>query len=273
MPFTLAHPAAAIPLRRILGSYAVPSALVIGTVTPDLPYFLMLPISRAASHSPGALFWFCVPMGFVVYVVFHAFLKRPLVSLLPSYLRRRVAPLADPPGRIPTTPWAGILVSLLAGATTHLLWDAFTHSGVPAVRGLGVLVRPLFPTRGPHAFGENALQLLSSALGFLLLAVFSLRWLRSAAPSSSDFALRTSPRVRTGLFSLFVLAWAFLALVSATPLLRYGLTPRALEDFLARALVLGSSASALLLVLFGLFWNLIQADRRFRVSRSAVEER
>jgi len=258
MPFTLAHPAAAIPLRRVLGSYAVPSALVIGTLTPDLPYFFRLPIPRALSHSPTALFWFCLPMGCAVYLAFHAVLKRPLVSLLPAYLRCRVAPLAHHSGLLPKAPWAGILLSLLAGATTHLLWDGATHSAVPAVRGLGVLAEPLFPGRGRHVFEENALQVLSTALGFLLLLAFSLRWLRRAVPSPSDFDVATSPRVRAGVLALLLIAWGVLALPSATPLLRQGLTPRALEDFLARALVLGSSATASALILFGVLWHLVK---------------
>ncbi|MEI5672079.1 MULTISPECIES: DUF4184 family protein [unclassified Nocardioides] len=37
MPFTLVHPAAVLPLVR---TPLVPSALVLGSVAPDLPYFV-----------------------------------------------------------------------------------------------------------------------------------------------------------------------------------------------------------------------------------------
>src|SRR6201981_3072128 len=40
MPFTLAHPAAVLPLRGIRFLRTVP--LVIGAVTPDVPYYLPL---------------------------------------------------------------------------------------------------------------------------------------------------------------------------------------------------------------------------------------
>ncbi|HTF34310.1 MAG TPA: DUF4184 family protein [Myxococcota bacterium] len=250
MPFTLAHPAAAIPLRRVLGSYAVLSALVIGSLTPDLSYFVPVRVPRGASHSPLALLWFCLPMGLSVYVAFHAFLKRPLVSLLPSYLRRRLIPMVDHPGGLPAVPWAGVVVSLVAGATTHILWDAFTHSGAPAAR-----------------------QVASTAIGFFLLAFFSLRWLRSAVPSATDGDFAIAPRLRAGLLMLVLLAWGLLALPSAAPLLRHGLTPRAFENFVARALVVGSSASAIALMLFGVLWHLAQGDRRPQNPGSAVQER
>jgi len=165
------------------------------------------------------------------------------------------------------------VVSLLAGATTHILWDAFTHSGAPAVRRLGVLAQPLFPAGGRPEFGESTLQLLSTALGFLLLAVFSLRWLLSAVPSATDEGFTIAPRVRAGLVTLLLLVWGLLALPSAAPFLRHGFTPRAVEEFFARALVVGSSASAIALMLFGVLWHMTEGDRRSRATGSATQER
>ncbi len=47
MPFTLAHPAAVLPLRRLRLLRTVP--LIIGAMTPDMPYFLPW---RIAKHIP-----------------------------------------------------------------------------------------------------------------------------------------------------------------------------------------------------------------------------
>jgi hypothetical protein len=270
MPFTLAHPAAAIPLRRVLGSYAVPSALVIGSLAPDLSNFLPVRIPRGETHSLAALFWFCLPVGLAVYLAFHGFVKRPLVSLLPSYLRRRLIPVAEPSHTFPAASPAGVVVSLLAGASTHILWDGVTHSGVPLARSLGVLLQPLGAT---GAFGENALQLLSTALGFLVLGIFSLRWLLRATPSATDRAFVITPRVRAGLLALLLLAWGLLALPAAAPFLRHGLTPRGLEEFLSRAVMLGSSASALTLVFFGAFWQMTEEESASRAPGSTTPER
>ncbi|MGH8296134.1 MAG: DUF4184 family protein, partial [Steroidobacteraceae bacterium] len=44
MPFTLAHPAAVLPLRRAPLLRTVP--LIIGSMTPDVPYFLPWRIAK-----------------------------------------------------------------------------------------------------------------------------------------------------------------------------------------------------------------------------------
>jgi hypothetical protein len=54
VPFTLAHPAAAVPLLRPLGRRGLLSALVIGSMAPDLWYFVPFDVTRADSHSPAA---------------------------------------------------------------------------------------------------------------------------------------------------------------------------------------------------------------------------
>jgi hypothetical protein len=265
MPFTLAHPAAAIPLRRVLGSYAVPSALVIGSLAPDLSYFLPFRIPRGETHSLAALFWFCLPVGLAVYLAFHSFVKRPLVSLLPAYLRRRLIPVAEPSNTLPASSPASVVVSLLAGASTHILWDGFTHSGAPLVRRLAALLQPV-------AFGENSLQLVSTALGFLVLGVFSLRWLLRATPSATDRSFVITPRVRAELLTLLLLAWG-LALPSAATFLRHGLTRLGLQEFLTRAVMGGSSVSLFALVLVGAIWQMTEQEPPSRAPGSATQER
>jgi hypothetical protein len=271
MPFTLAHPAAAIPLRRVLGSYAVLSALIIGSLTPDLSYFLPVRIPRGASHSPLALFWFCLPMGFAIYLVFHALLKRPLVSLFPTPLRRRLIPVAGPPGGLPAASASGIVVSLLLGATTHLLWDAFTHTGATAVQGLRGWIPALAGTR--PEFGENTLQVLSTAVGFGVLAILSLRWFRGAVPCASDRGFAMAPWIRTGVLALLLLGWGLFLFPSAAPLLRHGVSSRELEDFFAHALVAASSALAIALMVLGVFWQIAEGEARSPVTGSATLER
>ena len=60
MPYPFAHPAAVLPLARPLGRFAVPSALAVGSIAPDLWYFVPL-VGRPDSHSIGGLAWFCLP--------------------------------------------------------------------------------------------------------------------------------------------------------------------------------------------------------------------
>ncbi|MEV7359369.1 DUF4184 family protein [Kitasatospora sp. NPDC091276] len=144
MPFTLAHPAAVLPLLRRPFSRA---ALVAGAVAPDLPYFVVttgLPVSAQSwyepfvnattSHSaPGAV-TVALPYALALWGLLRAG-ERPLASLLPLPLPEPVpVPLPEPSAasRLRTAGalarragW--IVLSALIGIATHLVWDAFTH--------------------------------------------------------------------------------------------------------------------------------------------------
>jgi len=132
VPYPFAHPVAVLALVRPMGRFAAPSALAIGSILPDLWYFVPL-ADRADSHSFAALFWFCLPLGLAAYVTFHLLLKHPLIALLPTTISRRLAGFTS--RRMPAAPWYAVVVSLLVGALTHLVWDRLTHSNDHAVHG------------------------------------------------------------------------------------------------------------------------------------------
>lgn len=153
MPYPIAHPAAVLPLLAPMGRRAVPSALVIGSIVPDLWYFVPF-VARDASHSAAGLLWFCIPIGLVAYLLFHLLLKQPLVALLPA----RLAPFALE--RIPQRPWAAVLLCLLVGAATHVAWDSFTHEEGWIVQAFPALQVQLFAV---GAYPVRLYQLLQHA--------------------------------------------------------------------------------------------------------------
>ena len=216
MPFTLAHPAAAVPLRRALGRKAVFSALVIGSMVPDFWYFVPFDLKRSDTHSVAGLFWFCVPAGVLVYFAYHAIVKAPLFELLPPGLAMRLA--GDPAGRpgFPRASALAVVASVFLGAVTHLAWDALTHEGsvvdrVPALRA------PLFSIASYEAYGYSVLQHVSTVAALLLLAWWSWRWWRAAplapAPRSASPAIAiavlggVAATVAWVGFSAFAVAW------------------------------------------------------------------
>src|SRR5882672_6336607 len=69
MPFTLAHPAAVLPLRRWPRLDFV--ALVIGSMTPDFGYYLLLPDMRLETHSFAGSLETCLPVGLLLVLLFH----------------------------------------------------------------------------------------------------------------------------------------------------------------------------------------------------------
>ncbi|GAA1654215.1 DUF4184 family protein [Actinoplanes couchii] len=132
MPFTFSHPAAILPLCR---PPFVVSALVAGAVAPDLPY--ILPAATSADWGVYSDFTLTythalIPasiVGLVLLALYHLLLARPLVAMLP-------APVAGRLGR-PSFRWGGpartawIVVSVVLGALTHLVWDALVHDTGP----------------------------------------------------------------------------------------------------------------------------------------------
>jgi len=74
MPFTLSHVAAVLPLRRLCGPDRF-AALAIGSMTPDLPYFL--PGLRESwplpSHDLISLPLFCLPVGWLLWMLWRPF--------------------------------------------------------------------------------------------------------------------------------------------------------------------------------------------------------
>jgi len=190
MPFTLSHPAAALPLARLL-PWAAPAALAIGSMAPDFPYFIGFPDARADTHSFASVLWFSVPAGCAVYLAFERWLRAAWSDLLPQALAARVAREA------PRVPWLAVLASLALGAATHVLWDSFTHEhqpGVVLVRALNVVVIQLlgFPVRG-----YNLLQHGSTLIGAGLLAFWLHRWLRRTEPRALPPSYAPAARARS----------------------------------------------------------------------------
>lgn len=96
MPFTLAHPAAVIPLKKLFwGRDLVVSALVVGSIMPDFGYFVPVTDFSSVSHSWWGMLVFDVPVGLLILWVFHNLLKHPLMKLLPDHHRHRLPPYSN----------------------------------------------------------------------------------------------------------------------------------------------------------------------------------
>jgi len=170
VPFTLAHPAAVLPLRRIRKLRTAP--LVIGALIPDLPYYLPGGLRlRSETHTLEGSVTICPLLGIAALVAVFV-LRTPLTALLPERARwlclRALAPLSRP------REWLVAPLAIVLGVWTHLLWDSFTHSGGWMVHRVAALSAPV--TIGPYTGTVcHVLQYLSSVLGLVVLAVWYLR--------------------------------------------------------------------------------------------------
>jgi hypothetical protein len=147
----------------------IASALVMGSFAPDMTYF-------AASVLPGAMTFGSVthgPLGVVtVDVAITAALvglwlmvREPLVALLPygrqgqvhAWVRGRTWQ-----GRPPLSTALWFWASAVIGATTHVVWDAFTHFDRWGIRVAPVLAETVagFPLYTYTQYGSSALALI-----------------------------------------------------------------------------------------------------------------
>ncbi|MFE4519751.1 DUF4184 family protein, partial [Kitasatospora sp. NPDC056783] len=200
MPFTLSHPAAVLPLLRAAGARGplVASALVAGSMAPDVPFFAESLLPGVYGHGGLTHRWWAVPtldvaIAGALVAGWHGLLRGPAVALLPerwagaaeALTVRRSAGAGDvgDTGTVGAGVGAGaggaawFAASAAIGAATHVGWDAFTHGGRLGVRLLPVLDRPV---AGVPLY--EVLQYGSSALALAALGGWAARAARAAEP-------------------------------------------------------------------------------------------
>ncbi|MGG1661305.1 DUF4184 family protein [Brevibacillus sp. NRS-1366] len=128
MPFTFAHPAIVLPLRKC--KWFSFTALVFGSMAPDFEYFFrMQPLSKF-SHTFMGVLWFDLPLVILLSLLYHGVIKKPMIVYLPEWIGRGLS--AGDPSTWQLRSWKSMLVFLysgLLGSLTHIAWDAFTHKG------------------------------------------------------------------------------------------------------------------------------------------------
>jgi len=171
MPFTLAHPAAVLPLRRAPLMRTVP--LVLGAMSPDVPYFLPWRIAKhipeGMTHTLLGTFTLDLPFG-IVMLLFVWLLRVPLAApLAPASQAKCLGALERFGSR--SINWLVAPLSLLVGSWTHLLWDSFTHENGWMVSRISALSAPVsfFSYTGELC---HVLQYASSVFGLTVLAVW-----------------------------------------------------------------------------------------------------
>ncbi len=198
MPFTLSHAAAALPFRRRL----IVSALVVGTLAPDFEYFLRLSSEDRFGHAGLGIFTFTLPSALLVLWIFHALIKVPVVALLPDPLQRRLSTHLYGFRFGPARRFVLIVVSILVGIATHLLWDSFTHPAAWVYDHLSFLQQPLhLPILGWVGY-YKVLQLLSTLFGLTVLLFWFVRWYESTDCSSRECQPAFSPLRKITIISI-----------------------------------------------------------------------
>jgi hypothetical protein len=263
MPFTPSHIAAALPFVRT----RLPIApLVIGTMAPDVPYFVPLGVPRSLSHSPLGVPTVDLVITVVLVLLWYAAFRTPVVDLAPTAIRERMPRLGPLAWRPTDRSWGSAIVlgvlAALIGILTHLAWDAFTHRNSPLVEAVPLLHAPL----GPLAV-SSWLQHLSSVGGLVAIGVWAVLWARRA-PRIEARSLSTPPS-RILAWAAVVAAFGLSGLVVWTRGIAAGLPALDSNLVFQGASVAGGAAGFAGVLICAIWW--IVRTRRPHVARAQTE--
>lgn len=156
------------------------TALVVGCLSPDFEYFLRLAAKGSAGHTISGLFWFDLPLSLIVLWLWRRYFARTVRTLAPGLFPIDNAYLDETPLGVSPKDFAFICIAVLIGATTHVVWDSFTHPVFWPYRHFPLLRETvhLGPLRIPV---YKAFQHGSTAIGMSILVVLWARWSREKA--------------------------------------------------------------------------------------------
>jgi hypothetical protein len=227
------------------------SALVVGCFAPDFEYFLRFAPHGSFGHKLTGLFLLDLPLGLIFLWIFHAYVKEPFLTLLPVGFQRR---LKSPPHSFLVSGPVHLMfvvVSVLVGAATHLLWDSFTHRTFWPYHHLKILGQTLFIGGGTVEV-YKLLQHVSTLLGIIALLIWVMRWYKETTPDN-----RPIPTQNTRMAVILIVVATFGAIVRAFVGVGMPTSTRTAEAFIADC-----GITAITLVWLQLFMIGVMISRR-----------
>lgn len=171
MPFTISHAVLAPPLARLTKGKLPIAALAVGCMTPDLIRFFVNN-NNNASHQWSAIIEPNLFVGLFFTALWYFFYRPMLYDFLilndfielPSWQKKIFFIVM-------------IIVAIVIGIVTHLLWDGFTHADARTL----VFYKPL--SQNISVFGYTTsihmlLQLLSSAIPLPIIGCMIYRYVK-----------------------------------------------------------------------------------------------
>lgn len=188
MPFTPAHAVAALPFRL---TRLDTTALVIGCLSPDFEYFLRLSARGFFGHTLAGVLLLDLPLSLLVLWLYERYVKHAIGTLLPRLFPFHRAG-SQGESREPRVAWTMAVASILLGAASHIVWDAFTHPTFWPYRHLPLLRAPVsLPVLGTAELYKY-LQYGSGVAGMGILMFLWAGWIRRAGDPYTPGARRTA---------------------------------------------------------------------------------
>lgn len=255
----MSHAALAKPIDRLLGGQLSTLALAVGTIAPDLEFFIRGRIARTAGHQPYGVLLLDVPLALVFLAALTWLVVPGIIALLNDdalHLGPALRRSFTVPRRVWTDPTAlaGHVLAVMIGAGSHILWDEFTHGPVAEGEAIAWL------NRFPFAIGQadfalySVLHWLSTAGGLASVMIVLNRWLdRQPRQIPAEALLEPVPSAIRNAGLAFV-ALVTIGFTIQNPIAVLGggsARPDALGDLLATSATWALSGCFIALALFG----------------------
>jgi len=131
MPFTFSHPIFAAPLKLVKPRNISLTGLILGSMSPDFEYFIVLEPYQSIGHTWQGLLLQALPLCFLIALLFHCVIKRAVSLHMPSWydINSKLYSMVQ------NNSWSLrslrqlliFIVSVSIGFYSHLLVDACTH--------------------------------------------------------------------------------------------------------------------------------------------------
>jgi len=185
MPWTFVHPAAVLPLRRSGLRHLSFGGLIVGSVSPDIGYYVGRFDLATLAHTALGLLILCLPTGLVLYTLIRV-LHRPVANVLPEPHRSALMSLPQVQ-RLTSLPVVfAIAVSIAIGAMTHNAWDSFTHPAGYMVARWPLLRESVWMFGNRSVPVYELLQHASTLFGLVVIVVAYARWLKGVNVSADS---------------------------------------------------------------------------------------
>jgi hypothetical protein len=146
-------------------------------MAPDFEYFFRMNVQGIYGHTLPGIFYFDIPVTFLLAFLFHGLAKKNLIDQLPVFLQARFQEARN----FNFLSWLKghkvmFVISAAVGTATHIIWDGFTHDRQFFVKALPQIyegrVVPIGAVEYPLWY---VLQYISTVLGGVLIAWYVLR--------------------------------------------------------------------------------------------------
>jgi Domain of unknown function (DUF4184) len=183
MPWTFAHPAAVLPFRKLGLKNLSFGGLVVGSISPDIGYYIGRFDLAALAHTTLGVLMLCLPTGLVLFALVRA-LHRPVAKVLPEPHRSALLSMPQVPSLTSLRFVFAIAVSIIIGAMTHNAWDSFTHPTGYMVAKLPLLRESVWMLGNRNVRVYELLQHASTLFGLVVIVMAYAKWLKGVNVSA-----------------------------------------------------------------------------------------